>query len=574
MASSVSHRYCYHNFLTHSLLHSSHNFSSSVFTHRNLRNCKVSVRFRTTAKSYLNKVPGVKPDKSAHDSESRTESSSSSDSGVNNPDPDPPLRPSLWNSASPILEGFKVDGLVREILSVALPAALALASDPIASLIDTAFVGHLGSVELAAVGVSASVFNLVSKLFNIPLLNVTTSFVAEEQALLKTDGGAGQHGKIILPSISTSLALATGLGIAEAIAVSFGSSFLMDTMGITADSPMRTPAEQFLTMRAFGAPAVVIALATQGTFRGFKDTKTPLYAVGTGNLLNAILDPILIFFCGFGISGAAIATVISEYLIASILLFKLNERVSLIVPDIDGGRVVRYLKSGALLTARTLAVFATTTLATSLAAREGPVSMAGHQICFQVWLALSMLTDALALAGQAFLASDYSQGNYSRAREVVYKVLQIGMVTGVGLGVSLLLWFGTLSSLFSSDYDVLQIAKYGTLFVAGSQPVNAIAFVFDGLYYGVSDFEFAAYSTLVIGLISSSFLLVAAPFFGLAGVWAGLFLLMALRVVAGCLRLGTRTGPWKLLWPEFQQDTTNVADGLSVQKKKQNMNSL
>lgn len=35
-------------------------------------------------------------------------------------------------------------------------------------------------------------------------------------------------------------------------------------------------------------------------------------------------------------------------------------------------------------------------------------------------------------------------------------------------------------------------------FVAGSQPVNAIAFVLDGLYYGVSDFEFAAYSMVSI----------------------------------------------------------------------------
>ena len=43
---------------------------------------------------------------------------------------------------------------------------------------------------------------------------------------------------------------------------------------------MRIPAEQFLTLRAFGAPPLVIALAAQGTFRGFKDTKTPLYAVG------------------------------------------------------------------------------------------------------------------------------------------------------------------------------------------------------------------------------------------------------------------------------------------------------
>lgn len=47
------------------------------------------------------------------------------------------------------------------------------------------------------------------------------------------------------------------------------------------DSPIRIPAEQFLTYRAIGAPAIVMALAAQGTFRGFKDTKTPLYAIGT-----------------------------------------------------------------------------------------------------------------------------------------------------------------------------------------------------------------------------------------------------------------------------------------------------
>lgn len=43
---------------------------------------------------------------------------------------------------------------------------------------------------------------------------------------------------------------------------------------------MRAPAEQFLSLRAYGAPPIVIALAAQGTYRGFKDTKTPLYATG------------------------------------------------------------------------------------------------------------------------------------------------------------------------------------------------------------------------------------------------------------------------------------------------------
>lgn len=47
-----------------------------------------------------------------------------------------------------------------------------------------------------------------------------------------------------------------------------------------------------------------------------------------------------------------------------------------------------------------MAVLITMTLATSMAARLGPIPMAGYQICTQVWLAVSLLTDALAIAGQ------------------------------------------------------------------------------------------------------------------------------------------------------------------------------
>ncbi|GAY32119.1 hypothetical protein CUMW_000710 [Citrus unshiu] len=453
---------------------------------------------------------------------------------------------SLINIIARLSDGFKFDELGLEIWSIALPAALALAADPIASLIDTAFVGHLGSVELAAVGVSVSVFNLVSKLFNVPLLNITTSFVAEEQAVKsqgsddgssQIDHGVEQQGKKLLPSISTSLALAAGIGIAEALALSFGSGFLMNIMGIPADSPMRVPAENFLNLRAFGAPPIVIALAAQGA----------------GNLINAILDPILIFFFHFGIGGAAIATVISEYLIAFILIWKLSDNVLLMSPDIDGRRVVHYLKSGGLLIGRTIAVLLTMTLATSMAAREGPIPMAGYQICVEVWLTLSLLSDALALAGQALLAAGYSQGNYEQARQVVFRLLQIGLVTGISLATLLFLGFGPFSHLFSTDSEVLAIAWSGLLFVAGSQPMNALAFVLDGLYYGVSDFEYAAYSMVLVGLTSSAFIFVTAPIFGLAGVWAGLFLFMTLRVLFGIWRLGTKSGPWKMVWSEMEK---------------------
>ncbi|KAK9168034.1 hypothetical protein Syun_000174 [Stephania yunnanensis] len=568
------------------------NSINPIFKTRTLgRNPSSSIRFRTASKSLPRKdLSGQTENSTVNSSESSIVSDGSR----------------FANSNSSFLHrlrnGFVADELGAEILSIALPAALALAADPIASLVDSAYVGHLGSVELAAVGVSISVFNLVSKLFNVPLLNITTSFVAEEQALESEENKVGlgdvepchvsvpesskENPKKLYPSISTSLALAAGIGIGETFALSFGSGFLMNIMGITVDSPMRLPAESFLTLRAFGAPAVVIALAAQGTFRGFMDTKTPLFATCIGNLLNAMLAPILIFLFGLGLDGAAISTVVSEYLIAFILLWDLNSKVLLVPPNMVSMGVIRYLKSGGLLIGRTIAVLITMTLATSLAARQGPIPMAGHQICLQVWLALSLLTDALAIAGQALLSSAFTVGDYKRADDVIQRVLQIGLVTGAALSLILCLGFEEFSRFFSSDAAVLEIAKSGVLNI--SQVLERIsndfffsvccwisaneriAFVIDGLYYGVSDFTYAAYSMVhslpcvvfvvtyvryifvkgetfqfkeeanlvqvLIGLVSSLFLLVAAPTFGLAGVWTGLFMFMTLRVIAGVWR--------------------------------------
>ncbi|KAH1155375.1 hypothetical protein GYH30_050617 [Glycine max] len=97
---------------------------------------------------------------------------------------------------------------------------------------------------------------------------------------------------------------------------------------------------------------------------------------------------------------------------------------------------------------------------------------------------------------QALLACNYSLGNYEQASLVIFRVMQIGLGAGITLSMILFFGFGAFSSLFSTDSEVLDVARSGIWFVAGSQPVNALAFVIDGIYYGVSDFGYAAYSML------------------------------------------------------------------------------
>ncbi|XP_076924736.1 protein DETOXIFICATION 45, chloroplastic-like [Bidens hawaiensis] len=444
----------------------------------------------------------------------------------------------------------------KELIALSLPALAGQAIEPMAQLMETAYIGRLGPVQLASAGVSISIFNIVSKLFNIPLLSVATSFVAEDIAKNSRENTEQANGKIErqqLASVSTALLLAVGIGLFEGLALYFGSGVFLNLMGITSASSMHGPAQQFLSLRALGAPAVVVSLALQGVFRGFKDTKTPFICLGIGNCLAVFLFPLLMYYFKLGVSGAAISTVISQYIVTFLMIWHLNKRAIILPPRLGALQFGGYMKSGGFLLGRTLAVLTTTTLGTSMAARQGPIAMAAHQICLQVWLAVSLITDALAASGQAVIASSVSEGDYKSVKDITYFVLKIGFVTGVTLAAILGISFGSISTLFTKDIEVLKIARTGVLFVSASQPLNALAFIVDGLHYGVSDFPYAAYSMMLVGVISSTFLLYAPSAFGLYGVWSGLTIFMGLRMVAGFIRLSTKNGPWWFLHQDLNK---------------------
>ncbi|MQL87203.1 hypothetical protein Taro_019744, partial [Colocasia esculenta] len=131
--------------------------------------------------------------------------------------------------------------------------------------------------------------------------------------------------------------------------------------------------------------------------------------VMAGDVTNTILDAILILVWDLGVTGAAIAHVISQYLISEILLLRLINRVKIMLSTIKDLKFSRFLKCGILLLARVIAITFCVTLSASVAAHRGPIPMATFQICLQVWLSTSLLADGLAVVGQAILASSFSR---------------------------------------------------------------------------------------------------------------------------------------------------------------------
>lgn len=485
---------------------------------------------------------------------------------------------------------LKLDELGLEIAQIAFPAALAFTADPIASLVDTAFIGQIGPVELAAVGVSIALFNQVSRIAIFPLVSITTSFVAEEDAIgrvspeeedsesLETGSTVNSENKELIPlnysaegpykakspvssfgiekienerrcipSASSALVIGAILGLIQAIFLISGAKPLLNFMGVGSDSPMLGAAQQYLTLRSLGAPAVLLSLAMQGVFRGFKDTKTPLYATVAGDVTNIILDPIFMFVFGLGVRGAAIAHVLSQYLISVILLWRLMKQVDLLPPSIKHLRLGQFLRNGLLLLMRVVAVTFCVTLSASLAARQGSTSMAAFQVCLQVWLATSLLADGLAVAGQAILASAFAKKDYEKATATATRVLQLGLLLGLMLAAVLGLGLRFGARLFTSDADVLHMISIGIPFVAGTQPINALAFVFDGVNFGASDFAYSAYSMVMVAIVSILCLFLLSSSYKFIGIWVALTIYMSLRALAGFWRIGTGTGPWNFL---------------------------
>ncbi|MGM0559024.1 MAG: MATE family efflux transporter, partial [Myxococcota bacterium] len=405
------------------------------------------------------------------------------------------------------------------------PALGGLAVDPLVSLVDTAFIGQLGSTQLGALGVNAALFSLTFVVFNF-LAYGTTPRVG--RAVGRDDTEAA--GRVIVQALTLAVvAGAVALAVLEAFAVP-----ILALMGAT--GPLAEPALEYLRIRALAGPAVLIISAGRGAFRGFQDTRTPLFVIIVLNIINLVLDPLLIFGLGWGLVGAAIATAVAQWagalLFVWLLLVRRREEFGIRLELPSPRDMVPFLKIGGNLFLRTGALVGTMTLATAVAARIGVLAVAAHQVANQLWGFLALVVDALAVAGQALVSKHLGRDEPDEARAVSNRLLQLGLVVGVLLAVTFWLLRPVLPRLFSDDPETVQQVIDIFLFVALLQPLNGLVFVWDGVFMGAEDFRFLAVAMGISAAVAAGVLLLVIPMgWGLEGVWWGITALMVVRIL-------------------------------------------
>ncbi|MFJ9341358.1 MATE family efflux transporter [Streptomyces sp. NPDC101733] len=422
----------------------------------------------------------------------------------------------------------------REILALAVPAFGALVAEPLFVMADSAIVGHLGTPQLAGLGIAAALLTTAVSIF-VFLAYATTAAVSRRV-------GAGDLPAAIRQGMD-GIWLALLLGVAVVAAALPSAPSLIDLLGA---SDSATPyAITYLRISVLGIPAMLVVLAATGVIRGLQDTRTPLYVAIGGFALNGVLNVGLVYGAGLGIAGSAWGTVIAQWAMAAVYLVVVvrgaRRHGASLRPDTAGIRACA--QAGAPLLVRTLSLRAILMLATAVAARLGDADIAAHQILLSLWSLLAFALDAIAIAGQAIVGRYLGAGDTEGAKAVCRRVVRWGIVAGLVLGLLVALARPVFIPLFTSDPVVEDALLPGLLVVALTQPISGIVFVLDGVLMGAGDGPYLAKAmVLTLAVFAPAALLVPALGGGLTALWWAMTLMMLVRMVT--LQLRARSGRW------------------------------
>jgi len=205
-----------------------------------------------------------------------------------------------------------------------------------------------------------------------------------------------------------------------------------------------------------------------------------------------------------------------------------------------------FLRVGWALLIRTFSLIAAMTAATAVATRLGVLEVAAHQVAAQLWMFMALIVDALAIAAQALVARYVGEGRADEARAVSDRLLLLGLGVGVALGASFWIARPWLASAFSDVPAVVAQVLAIFPFVAAMQPLNALVFVWDGVFMAIEDFAFLAVAMVLSAAVAGALLAGVLPLgWGLNGVWWALVGLMVARAATLAWRYRAAAGVFR-----------------------------
>ena len=348
------------------------------------------------------------------------------------------------------------DPILPTLKTMTIPMIFGMITLMMFNIVDTFFISLLGTEPLAAVSFTFPVtFTVISLAIG---LGIGTSAV-----IAKALGS----NKINEARFDASISLM--VGVVLVIVLSSVGYLLIDPIFtlLGAGAQVLPLIHEYMNVWFIGSVFLITPMIGNSVLRASGDTKTPSIVMGGAGLINAVLDPILIFGFGpvpaLGIQGAAIASVVAWSVAVVIILYILAVKKRLLSlkagKQTVTGAIRKILKIGLPAAGANMLTPVAMAVMTALVAHHGPEAVAAFGVGSRIESIASILVLALSMTLPPFVSQNFGAGKLCRVKEAYTGTLKFVMVWQFAIYVLLIAFSGVISQLFGKEQAVIDVIK-------------------------------------------------------------------------------------------------------------------
>ncbi len=418
----------------------------------------------------------------------------------------------------------------KGINRLAIPAIITGIAEPLLSITDIAIVGHidLNPIEsLAAVGIAGSFISAL-----IWILAQTRSAIS---AIVGKYLGAKK-----LHEIATLPSQIIAINLLLSFIIYFVTNFFATEIFqlYNAQNLVLNYSVEYYKIRVYGFPLTLFVFSIFGVFRGLQNTFWPMIISIVGVSINVLLDFALVYGIeGYiepmNIRGAAWASVIAQGVMAflALILFLKKTPFSFKFSFPFNKEIKNILSISFNLIIRAISLNIALFMANAYATKYGDNYIAAQTIAFQIWMFFAFFIDGYASVGNIVSGKLLGERDFKTMQILSIRLSKYSVVISILLTVLCLIFYVPIGKLFTQEPLVLE-SFYGAFWIVlVMQPINAIAFVFDGIYKGLAEAVILRNLLLVATFLGFIPALLIGDYFDLklTGIWIAFTVWMLLR---------------------------------------------
>ncbi len=413
----------------------------------------------------------------------------------------------------------------KRVWWLAAPIILSNVTVPLVGAVDTAVTGHMDSPEpIAAVALGASIFSLVFWTFGFLRMGTSGSVA---QAF-----GARDNDTIGL-TLLRSLFIAVCLGVV--VIVLQRPLLELSLMAVDGSDKIEQLTRDYYYVRIWSAPATLANYVLTGVLIGVQRMRSVLMLQLLLNSINVFLDLLFVPVLGWGITGVALASVISEYLALGFALYLIRDLVTAAAGKataqtlLDSEPLVRLLKLNGDIFIRTLLLVASFFYFNAASAKFTNTVFAANVILLQLLNICAYALDGFAHAAETLAGEAWGSKNKDHFHKIVKISTIQAMLTAILMSMLIYAFGPMLLGLFTNQIEVLTAANRLLPWMYILPFLSVWCYQLDGIYIGTTHSREMRQAMIISATLFFLLTALLIPRFGNTGLWCAFSLFMIAR---------------------------------------------